>query len=42
VPDPRAPLTGSTGRVWLTNMWASGAIDPLNATWRTWIWAAYP
>jgi hypothetical protein len=42
VPDPRASLSGSTGKVWLTNMWASGDIDPLNATWRTWIWGAKP
>lgn len=42
VPDPRASLTGPTGKVWLTNMWASGDTDPLAATWRTWIWRATP
>src|SRR4029079_12601486 len=42
VPDPRASLTGATGKVWLTNMWASADTDPLNATWRTWIWKATP
>jgi hypothetical protein len=42
VPDPAAPLTGSVGKVWMDNMWASGISDPLNATWRTWIWAATP
>ena len=40
--DPAASPTGQTGKVWLTNMWASGATDPLNATWRTWNWGATP
>jgi hypothetical protein len=42
LPDPAAKLTGSAGKVWLDNMWADGQIDPLNATWRTWIWGASP
>jgi hypothetical protein len=41
-PDPAAPGTGSTGRVWLSNMWSDGETDPLAATWRTWNWAATP
>ncbi len=41
-PDPAASPTASTGKVWLSNMWASGQIDPLNATWRTWNWGATP
>jgi hypothetical protein len=41
-PDPGAPSTGSTGKVWLSNMWANGVTDPLNATWRTWNWGATP
>jgi len=41
-PDPAASLSGSTGKVWLTNEWADGDIDPLFATWRTWNWAATP
>lgn len=42
LPDPAAPLSGTTGKVWMDNMWASGDIDPFAATWRTWIWAATP
>src|SRR5207249_1877859 len=42
LPDPAAPLTGTVGKVWMDNMWADGDIDPLAATWRTWIWAATP
>ena len=41
-PDPAAPLTGTTGRVWLSNEWVNGVVDPFNATWRTWNWAATP
>jgi len=41
-PDPAAPSSGSTGRVWLSNMWSNGQVDPLSATWRTWNWAATP
>jgi hypothetical protein len=41
-PDPARKLNKATGRVWLDNMWVSGEVDPLAATWRTWIWAAIP
>jgi hypothetical protein len=41
-PDPRARLTGATGKVWLSNMWTSGQTDPNFATWRTWNWGAKP
>jgi hypothetical protein len=41
-PDPIAPAGAPFGKVWLSNMWASGAVDPLSATWRTWNWAATP
>jgi hypothetical protein len=41
-PDPAANPSGTAGKVWLSNMWASGQIDPLNATWRTWNWGATP
>ena len=41
-PDPAVRPTATTGKVWLSNMWASGAVDPINATWRTWNWGATP
>jgi hypothetical protein len=41
-PDPGASRFGATGRVWLTNMWTSGVVDPFAATWRTWNWRATP
>jgi hypothetical protein len=41
-PDPAASSTASTGRVWLTNEWVNGQVDPVNATWRTWNWEATP
>jgi len=40
--DPKASTKGTTGKVWLTNMWASGDISPTDATWRTWNWGATP
>src|SRR5439155_24482099 len=42
LPDPAAPLTGTVGKVWMDNMWASGKSDPFAATWRTWTWRATP
>ena len=43
VPDPIIPSRNSpTGKVWLSNMWATGQIDPTKATWRTWNWGALP
>jgi hypothetical protein len=41
-PDAFAPSNGSVGKVWLSNMWATGVSDPLAATWRTWNWGATP
>ncbi len=41
-PDLMAPSSGSTGKVWLSNMWSDGQTDPLAATWRTWSWGAVP
>jgi hypothetical protein len=41
-PDPAASRFGATGKVWLSNMWASGETDPFAATWRTWNWGATP
>jgi hypothetical protein len=41
-PDPIAPTGAPFGKVWLSNMWASGEINPLRATWRTWNWGAIP
>lgn len=40
--DPVSPTTSGKGRVWLSGMWAGGAVDPFNATWRTWNWEASP
>jgi hypothetical protein len=34
-PDPAAPLTGTTGEVWLTNQWTNGSD-------KTWNWEAHP
>ena len=42
-PDPAADQAGSTGRVWLTQMYATGG-GPTYSTgeWGTWNWAATP
>jgi hypothetical protein len=42
-PDPAASHSGSTGRVWLTQMYATGG-GPLDTTseWGTWNWEAAP
>jgi hypothetical protein len=43
LPDPLRPGPGAqTGKVWLSNMWATGEINPGAATWRTWNWGALP
>ena len=43
LPDPLRPGPGAqTGKVWLSNMWATGEINPGAATWRTWNWGAVP
>ena len=42
VPDLFAPTTGTVGRVWCDNEWTTGANEPLDITWRTWIWQATP
>ncbi|HEY3208821.1 MAG TPA: hypothetical protein VGL18_03385 [Actinomycetota bacterium] len=42
-PDLRLPSQNApTGKVWLSNMWATGESDPGKATWRTWNWGALP
>jgi hypothetical protein len=44
-PDPAAPTAGTTGVVWLTNMWNrdGSTINPATGTaWQTWNWAANP
>jgi hypothetical protein len=43
LPDPIRPGPGApTGKVWLSNMWVTGDVDPFAATWRTWNWGALP
>jgi hypothetical protein len=43
LPDPLRPGPGAqTGKVWLSNMWATGETNPGAATWRTWNWGALP
>jgi hypothetical protein len=40
--DPAADPNGSTGKVWLTNQWASGDIRLIRSGWRTWNWGSTP
>jgi hypothetical protein len=42
VPDPIATANAPFGKVWLSNEWASGELNLLAATWRTWNWGAVP
>jgi hypothetical protein len=42
VPDPIAGSNTPFGKIWLSNEWASGELNPFAATWRTWNWAAVP
>jgi len=41
-PDPSAPLSGATGKIWLTGQWNSLRVDGVRAHWRTWNWGALP
>lgn len=42
-PDPAASQSGSTGRVWLTQMYATGGgPSTIMSEWGTWNWAATP
>jgi hypothetical protein len=41
-PDPAAPLTGSTGVVWLANQWDALTSNGTGTDWRTWNWSAKP
>ncbi len=41
-PDPAAPITASTGQVWLTNMWNVASLTSSDVDWRSWNWAAMP
>jgi hypothetical protein len=41
-PDPAAPVTGTTGRVWLSNEWNVASLTDDDIDWRTWNWAATP
>jgi hypothetical protein len=41
-PDPSAPLTGTTGTVWLSNQWDASTSNGSGTDWRTWNWSAKP
>jgi hypothetical protein len=44
-PDPEASTSGTTGRVWLSNMWTADATTTggtSGVSWRTWNWEATP
>jgi hypothetical protein len=41
-PDPAAPLTDPTGKVWLSNEWNVASTDPSGTDWRTEVWEATP
>jgi hypothetical protein len=41
-PDPGAPTSATTGRVWLTNQWNLADLDDNTPVWRTTIWRATP
>jgi hypothetical protein len=41
-PDPAASLTGTSGKVWLSNEWNVSNGNRAFADWRTWNWGATP
>jgi hypothetical protein len=38
MPDPAAPTTAPSGRVWLSNQWNVSSASSTDADWRTWNW----